>query len=94
MLFRLIAVRRHKNIVFCDSFNEKYEKIQIAIPIEIFNKHNLKIGSVIFANFKIVKNKFDNDLYLIKWMNKFKVLGNEAKVIVRNKKVFNWKMFY
>mgnify|MGYP005758546737 CR=1 FL=1 len=65
MLFRLIAVRRHKNIVFCDSFNEKYEKIQIAIPIEIFNKHNLKIGSVIFANFKIVKNKFDNDLYLI-----------------------------
>lgn len=30
MLFRLITIREHKNIVFCDSFNEKYEKIQVS----------------------------------------------------------------
>lgn len=65
MLFRLIAVREHKNIVFCDSFNEKYEKIQVAIPKEIFNNYNLKVGSVIFANYKITKNKYGKDLFMI-----------------------------
>lgn len=65
MLFRLITIREHKNIVFCDSFNEKYEKIQVAIPTAIFNKYNLKIGSVIFANYNITKNKYDNDLYMV-----------------------------
>lgn len=65
MLFRLIAIREHKNIVFCDSFNEKYEKIQVAIPIEIFRKYNIKIGSVIFANYEITKNKYGKDLYMI-----------------------------
>lgn len=65
MLFRLIAIRSHKNIVFCDSFNEKYEKIQIAIPKDVFNKFNLKIGSVISANYEITKNKYGNDLFLI-----------------------------
>lgn len=66
MLFRLIAIRNHKNVVFCDSFDEKYKKIQLAIPIEIFNKYNLKIGSVIFANYEIAKNKYGKDLFLIK----------------------------
>ena len=65
MLFRLIAVREHKNIVFCDSFNEKYEKVQVAIPKEIFNNYNLKVGSVIFADFKITKNKYGKDLFMI-----------------------------
>ena len=65
MLFRLIAIREHKNIVFCDSFNEEYDKIQVAIPKEIFSEYNLKIGSVIFANYEITKNKYGKDLYMI-----------------------------
>lgn len=78
MLFRLIAIRGHKNIVFCDSFNEKYEKIQVAIPIEIFNKYNLKIGSVIFANYNITKNKYGNDLYMVE---------NIQEVIIHEKNI-------
>lgn len=69
MLFRLIAIRNHKNIVFCDSFNEKYEKIQLAIPTDIFNSLNLKVGSVISANYEMSKNKYGNDLFLVNDIN-------------------------
>ena len=65
MLFRLVAIRCHKNIIFCDSFNENFEKIQLAIPSELFNSLGLKVGSVISANYQITKNKYGNDLYFI-----------------------------
>ncbi|MBQ2946610.1 MAG: hypothetical protein IJE04_01995 [Bacilli bacterium] len=65
MLFRLVAIRCHKNIIFCDSFNENFEKIQLAIPSELFNSLGLKVGSVISTNYQITKNKYGNDLYFI-----------------------------
>ena len=51
MLFRLIAIRTHKNIVFFDSFNNKYEKIQLAMPIELFKENN--------SNFSFYKQTYD-----------------------------------
>lgn len=78
MLFRLIAIRCHKNTVFCDSFNEKYEKIQLAIPTDIFNNMKLKVGSVISANYEISKNKHGNDLFVISEINN--VINHEKNI--------------
>ncbi len=66
MLFRLVAIRKHKNIVFCDSFNQNFERIQLAIPIKIFENNNITVGSVIDANYELSKNKYGNELFLIK----------------------------
>ncbi len=76
MIFRILAVRSHKKIVFCDSLNEKYEKIQLAIPKDLFTSFHLKVGSVISAKYEITKNKYDNDLYYI---NEIKNVNNHDK---------------
>lgn len=78
MLFRLIAIRIHKNFVFCDSFNDKYEKIQLAIPADIFKTLNLKVGSVISANYQISKNKYGDDLLLVNDI--YSVINHEKNI--------------
>ena len=69
MLFRLVTIRNHKNVIFCDSFDEKFNKIQLMIPSGIFNDYYIKVGSVIEAKHKITTNKYGSPLYLITEIN-------------------------
>lgn len=70
MLFRVLNVRKHKSIVFIDSFTDNFQKIQLKISRELFDLNNLQKGDVINVDVVDDINKNGDTVYRIININK------------------------
>lgn len=70
MLFRVLNVRKHKSIVFIDSFTDNFQKIQLKISRELFDLNNLQKGDVINVDVVDDINKNGDTVYKIININK------------------------
>ena len=49
MLFRILTIRKHKTVTFCDAYSFKLYRQQLLIPNELLGESSISIGTVIDA---------------------------------------------
>ena len=65
MLFRVLTVREHKTMTFCDSYSYKLHRQQLMISNDISSDYKLSVGTVINAEWHFDINRRGNQVVFI-----------------------------
>lgn len=94
MLFRILTVREHKTMTFCDSYSYELHRQQLMISNDISSDYKLSVGTVINAEWHFDINRRRNqvvfidkiiDVFLPQKTNPYKSFAEgEEKVIIKN----------
>lgn len=57
MLFRILTIRKHKTVTFCDAYSFELYRQQLLIPNELLEKASISIGTIIDATWHYGTNR-------------------------------------